>query len=232
VAGAGRQAVPGIQTLAGCAVFPRFDMSGHQYASGTGRGGVQPAEGASLAPVAEHIQGERMLPRPVETMNSSTPSASLSPREAAYSSAAARWVIGSRHCDQMTCGSCRGLTWPGSTETSGRLRTLPVRSPHVRQRPQSSPRGRSDTSTLSPCPAEIRLLARPPFGRLSSFLTERTVVRHSEPGACSTRAWPAERCPLCAEGTRTRTLCRGRRHPVTWPRAGGSRHIRLSRRKC
>ncbi len=41
-------------------------------------------------------------------------------------SAAARWVSGSRHCDRMTCGSCRGLAWPSSTETSGRLRTLPV----------------------------------------------------------------------------------------------------------
>jgi hypothetical protein len=38
--------------------------------------------------------GTRLL-HPVETMNSSTPSASLSPREAAYCSAAAGWVIGS-----------------------------------------------------------------------------------------------------------------------------------------
>jgi hypothetical protein len=64
VAGAGRQAVPGIQALAGCAIFPRLDIPGHKHVAGAERRGVQAAEDAPLAAVAEHIQSEHMLPDP------------------------------------------------------------------------------------------------------------------------------------------------------------------------
>ena len=64
MARAGGQAVPGIQPLAGFAVFPGLDVSGDQHAFGAERRGVQSAEDAPLAAVAEHIQGEHMLPDP------------------------------------------------------------------------------------------------------------------------------------------------------------------------
>jgi len=64
VAGAGGQAVPGIQVLAGCAVFPRLDVPGHQHVPGAERRGVQLTEDATLAAVAEHIQDEHVLPDP------------------------------------------------------------------------------------------------------------------------------------------------------------------------
>ena len=82
------------------------------------------------------------------------------------------------------------------------------------------PQLRSDTSTPSPRPAEIRLSARPPSGRLSSFLTERTVARRSEPGACSTRVSP--RAPS-ADGGAVRPI--GADHALRTPARKADGHL-------
>jgi hypothetical protein len=61
-AGAGGQAVPRVQALAGRAVLPRLDLSGQQHPPGHARGRAQAAEDTQTTAVGRHIQRENVLP--------------------------------------------------------------------------------------------------------------------------------------------------------------------------
>ena len=60
------------------------------------------------------------------------------------------------------------------------------------------------------------------LGEASAMVQARMRVPFYPASTVPSRAWPAERCPLCAEGGPVHgPLVRGRGHPVTWP-AGGT----------
>ena len=64
VTGAGGQPVPEIQALAGCAVLHGLICPAISMRLAPKAKGFQPAKHAPLAAVAEHVQGEHMLPDP------------------------------------------------------------------------------------------------------------------------------------------------------------------------